>query len=215
MTPWKHLPRLAIDSETTGPDPLTAKIVELGAVRFQDGAIAERRGMLLDPGCPIPAEASAIHGITDEDVCGRPTLEEVADRFLALVITSPVLIAYNWTYDAGILARELGERWDLAVHGKLIVDPLILVRTDGVGRFWKGQGRHKLSNVAQRFGIPVERGHRATDDCITTLRVLDRLLTHVPDDMDEARVFLETARRKQDDDFQAWRARQPPRESAA
>lgn len=214
---WKTIDWLAIDTEATSPDPLTARIVELGAVRYQNGAILDRRGTLIDPGCAIPVESTAIHHITDEMVAGKPTLETVAPRFLDVVRRAPVLIAYNWPFDAGILARDLGEAWDAAVDGKVIIDPLTVIRSDNVGRYWKNgpdKGRHKLGNVAQRLGAVAERGHRATSDCVTTCRVLEKLLEHLPDDGAEATALVRRWRAEQEAAFAEWQAANP-KESAA
>lgn len=209
MMPWKDQRWTCVDTETTGPDPLTARIVELGLVHFQGGAVVERRGMLLNPGCPIPAEASAIHGINDADVAGKPMLAQVADRFLAHVAAAPVVLAYNFNYDASILERDLGEPWVYALAGKVIIDPLILVRTRAVGRFWAGKGRHKLGNVAAKLKVPTGTGHRATGDCETTCRILWHLRDELPDCGFEAMAFLAKERAAQEAEFAAYRARNP------
>lgn len=209
MMPWKNEKWLCVDTETTSADPLTARIVELGLVRFQGGVLVERRGMLLNPECPIPAEASAIHGITDEDVADRPTLAQVADRFLAHVAAAPVVLAYNFTYDATILERDLGEPWVYALAGKVVLDPLVLVRTPAVGKFWAGKGRHRLGNVAAKLRLPAGTGHRATGDCETACRVLWHLREKLPDCGFEAMGYLAAERTKQEAEFAAWRARNP------
>lgn len=218
MKPWKHLPWLAIDTETTGLTPGEDRIVELAAVRYHQGRVLERRGMLLDPERPIPAEASEVHGIRDEDVAGAPTLAQVAERFLEVIAAHEVLVGYNWPFDAGMLAAELGsEVWAEAIASKVVVDPLVVVRFDGVGRYWKGQGRHKLTTVAERLRLRLPTGdaHRASYDAILACRVLEHLIDELPDDGEAAMRLLETERERQQRDFEAWKARQPmrPREA--
>ena len=68
---WAKSDWLVIDTETTGIDPTAARVVELAAVKFRNGEPTARHGMRLNPGIPIPNEATAIHKITDEDVRGN------------------------------------------------------------------------------------------------------------------------------------------------
>ena len=69
-TPLLAVEAVALDLETTGLDPRTARIVQIGAVVVRRGAVAEgeRFSLLVDPGAPIPAAATAIHGISDAHV---------------------------------------------------------------------------------------------------------------------------------------------------
>lgn len=76
---------LVIDTETTGLDPKKDKIVEIAVIKVKDGKIIDRWSSFLDWGVPIPAEATAIHGITDEMVKGNDPLN-VLSRFFSLVV---------------------------------------------------------------------------------------------------------------------------------
>jgi len=202
---------LCIDTETTGIDPARDRIVELAAVVFQRGEVVRRMGMLVNPQMPIPAEATAIHGIRDEDVAGCPALLELQERFLRHVRAADVLVGYNWPFDAGFLHHALGEAWSEAIAGKPVLDALVVVRLDQVGRFWKGPGRHKLERAAEQLGIPWEgKSHRASSDCMMTCRVLWRLREHLPEDAQEAALKLQEARKKQEQDFAAWQKSRTP-----
>ena len=73
--PWHTLPIAAIDTETTGRDPGRGdRIVEIAVVHLRHGVVEGRYGMLVNPGIPIPAEASAVHGISDAQA-QRPLAE--------------------------------------------------------------------------------------------------------------------------------------------
>jgi DNA polymerase III epsilon subunit-like protein len=212
---WKHEPWLVLDTETTGTDEY-ARIVELAAVTFQEGEPGVRHAQLIDPGCPIPPEASAVHGIKDADVIGAPRLSVIADKLLDLIAVAPVLVAYNWPFDAAILAREIGARWSEAIAEKVIIDPLVVVKFDQVGKWWKGEGRHKLGNVATRLndkataaGKPPaialpDNLHRASADAVLAGRILWHLRRHLPNDDATAHRLIESERRKQEAEFQAW-----------
>lgn len=168
---------LVIDTETTGPDPDTARVVEIGVARVEAMQIGWTHSRLVNPGVPIPEGAAAVHGITDDMVVDAPPIAEVADAFLANVRKADVLVGYNALhFDFPILARELGEGWSEAIEGKHLVDPLVLVRLPDVGKFWPGKGRHRLTSVAERWGIEAEGAHRAAADCVMTAKVLIHLL---------------------------------------
>lgn len=211
MAAWADLTWLCIDTETTGIDPLRDRIVELAAVVFQRGELARRMGMLVNPEMPIPAEATAIHGIRDEDVAGCPTLQQLQERFLRHVRAADVLVGYNWPFDAGFLKAGLGEAWSEAIADKPVLDALVVVRLDEVGRYWKGQGRHKLERAAAQLGLAWEgKAHRASSDCLMTCRVLWKLREHLPEDAQEAAHLIEQARDRQDRDFAAWQRSRGP-----
>jgi DNA polymerase III epsilon subunit-like protein len=72
ILPWWRLPVAVLDFETCGVDASKCAPVELAVVRFEDGAIAGRWSTLINPEQPIPPEAMAIHGITDEMVADAP-----------------------------------------------------------------------------------------------------------------------------------------------
>ena len=212
MAGWKDADWLVIDSETTGLDPAVDRIVELAAVVFRGGEVVSRMGMLVNPGRPIPEEATDVHHITDAMVADAPTLEEIGERFLAHVASHEVLVAYNWPFDSSMIAAGIGEgRWDEATRRKAIVDPLVVVRFEGVGKFWKGSGRYRLANAADRLDITADgKTHRASTDAVLTGKILWTVRDHLPDDGQEATRLIDDKRRIHDEEFQAWKARQPP-----
>ena len=77
---WLDHPIALIDTETTGRDATQDRIIEIGVVLGLRGEIVGRFGKLVDPGRPIPAESSAVHGIKDADVAGQPKFAEVVDE---------------------------------------------------------------------------------------------------------------------------------------
>lgn len=209
---------LVVDTETTGPDPSSDRVVELGFVPFHLGEPGPRYGRLLNPGRPIDPAAIQVHGITDADVADCPPLADVAAGFLEHVAEADVIVGYNVLgFDAPLLEAELGDAWRDAVADKLFVDPLVLVRLDQVGRYWKGPGRHKLTSVASRLGVQVPgKAHRATADCLLAGQVLWRLrefsaVLGLPSEPDEFRRVQQSFRDQQEADFAAWKAKQPQR----
>jgi len=76
-------PIAVFDIESTGVDPVKSRIVELGVMRYHPDGTSDERSWLINPGCPIPGDASAAHGIGDEDVADKPIfgalVEEIRD----------------------------------------------------------------------------------------------------------------------------------------
>ncbi len=89
------------DLETTGLNVVTDRIVQFAAIKYPAGSgQAEERSQLINPGCAIPAEVTAIHGITDADVRQSPTFADYADEL------------YDWIGDADLAGYNLG-RFDI------------------------------------------------------------------------------------------------------
>jgi DNA polymerase III epsilon subunit-like protein len=91
-----------VDVETTGLDPKSDRVVEIGCVRLRGGRIVERFGSFVNPGRPIPPHASAIHGIFDCDVAAAPTLTNLRSRIVGLA-DQAVVVAHNARFDLGFL----------------------------------------------------------------------------------------------------------------
>lgn len=208
MANWTDLSWFCIDTETTGVEAKRDQIVELAGVVFRQGQVVRRMGMLINPGMPIPAEATKVHGIRDEDVANCPSMQEIRERFLRHVREAQVLVGYNWPFDEAFLHASYGKQWREAIAGKPVIDALVVVRMDTVGRYWKGQARHRLDAVAERLGIAREgKAHRASSDCVLTCRVLWHLRQYLPQDADEASRLVAAERARQQKDFEAWQAR--------
>lgn len=168
-----ELPLVCIDTETTGRDPAVDRVIEIGCVFFQSGAVTLRKSWLINPECAIPAEATEVHGLKDDDVKDAPKFEEIASELLEVLATA-VPVAYNAEFDRDFLMAELG-RVDLAAvklppafrKGVEWLDPLTWAR-----ELQKEEKSKALSEVCERLGIELERAHRATDDAEAAVRVL-------------------------------------------
>jgi DNA polymerase-3 subunit epsilon len=182
---------LVFDTETTGVEVERDRIVELGAAYFEARAYVEHRRNLIDPGVPIPEGASAVHGITDARVAGKPSFAVVAPRFVAHLDGSerddgpPVLCGYNaLAFDVPLVNAELA-RVGLAyrIDPAMVVDPVIFVR-------WhlRALRSRALEPVCAHLGVSLEKAHSAAADARATGELLFRMIDagHVPDDLDEA-----------------------------
>jgi len=115
------LPRqfVAFDLETTGLDPKKERIVEVGGIRFDRKGIVVHFSALVNPGKPMPEEASRINGISDEMLTGKPSIAEVMPDFLRFIADSAI-IAHNAPFDCSFINAELerlaafAKKWDAA-----------------------------------------------------------------------------------------------------
>lgn len=99
-------PLAIIDLETTGIDPMEARIVEISVLRLKPPNKRNHRTRRVNPGIPIPAEGTKIHGITDQDVEDQPRFEDIAER-LAGFLDGCDLCGYNLKrYDLPVLRAE-------------------------------------------------------------------------------------------------------------
>jgi DNA polymerase-3 subunit epsilon len=170
---WAELPIALIDVETTGMDASVDRIVEIGIVVARGGEIVERKNWLVNPGRPIPKEASDVHKITDEDVKDAPPFAAVAEE-IAAMLEGCVPAAYNAAFDRMFLGNEVARTSASAAtlapalrRNVDWVDPLVWAR-----ELQQGERSRALGEVAARLGISLENAHRAADDAEAALRVM-------------------------------------------
>lgn len=168
---WTLMPLASFDLETTSPDPHTARIVTACVLRVDGGDVA-RRHWVANPGVPIPAEATEIHGYGDEYVQkhGRPhdeVLAEVVAELRAVWAEGRALAIYNGSFDLSLIAAHAP---GFAVGG-LVVDPFVLDKQ--VDRFRKGS--RKLSAVMIHYGMRLDDAHDAEADALAAARLAWKL----------------------------------------
>jgi DNA polymerase III epsilon subunit family exonuclease len=154
---------VTFDLETTDLDPSSCEIVEIGAAKVRDGVVVDEFHALVRPARPISPAASQVHGYTEASLRDAPGLAEVWPRFEAFA-ENLVLVAHNGIgFDIPVLRREVGRFAD--VSGLVFYDTLPLARS-----LFRESAR--LTDLAERFGVPVERAHHALDDAVALAHVL-------------------------------------------
>ena len=151
---------VAFDIETTGLSPFTAKVVELSGVKFRlrDGQFSEF-STLIDPECSIPAQVTAIHGITNKMVAGKPKIEQVIPKFFDWVgPANVVMAAHNAGFDVSFLKFAIA-RHQLTVPKHHVIDTLSLAR-----RLLHEMPNYKLSTLVELLGLTYGDHHRALAD---------------------------------------------------
>ncbi|MEX0374495.1 3'-5' exonuclease [Spiribacter pallidus] len=175
--PLQQLDYVVFDCETTGLEPSQGdEIVSIGAVRIHRGRVmhGETFELHANPARPIPALASSIHGITDEDVADAPPVEEVVRRFHAFA-GDAILVGFNIAFDMRFLQlkqRRCGVRFDQPTLDALLLSILLHDHT----------GEHTMEGIAERLGVGIGGRHTALGDSLTTAEIFIRLLDLLPDE---------------------------------
>lgn len=139
---------IVLDTETTGMDPSTGdRIIEIGAVELINHIPSGKTLQIyINPERDIPAEATAVHGITDEFVKDKPVFAEVYTEFLDF-IKGGKLIIHNAEFDMKFLNAELAKVGHKALSWGTVVDTLAIARKKFPG------SPANLDALCRRFGI--------------------------------------------------------------
>ncbi len=171
---WHELgPFTIFDLETTGRSPVYHRIVELAALRIERDGTLTRYQSLVNPGCLIPRDATAIHHITDEMVQNAPHFAIVGREFLTFAEDS-TLVAHNARFDLSFLQESLA-RTGLPLWTNKTMDSLKLIRTTH-----PGLPSYSLQNLRARFRLDSDntmQAHRAAADVEWTRQVLEIALS--------------------------------------
>lgn len=168
-----EIPVVVLDTETTGlHTALGHRVIEIGAVRLEEGQEVESYQTMLNPGRPIEAKASQITGITDQDVQNAPLFAEVADS-LSSFLKGALVVAHNANFDAGFLGHEYN------LIGQTVQNPWLC--TLQLARKYFFFGRNGLAHIAAKLNIPMPRAHRALNDVMVTAEVFRRMSKDLAD----------------------------------
>ena len=159
-------PLAVIDLETTGIDPKVDRIVEVSVLKLALRGDPDHRTRRVNPGVPIPPEATAVHGITDDDVVDCPTFRAVAPG-LARYLDGCDLAGFNiLKYDLRLLATEyIRAGVGFRVAGRKVIDACHI--------FHRREPRDLTAAYKFYCGLDHDGAHGAAADVLATLAVLD------------------------------------------
>ena len=168
---------VVFDIETTGFSPVNDRIIEIGAVKIQDGEIVDRFSTFVNPEIPIPFEIEKLTSINDNMVIGADTIEVVLPRFLDFIGgEDTILVAHNANFDMSFIRENMKRLMDRAC-------PYTYVDTVGIARvLLPAQNKHTLDAVAKSLGVVLQNHHRAVDDAECTALIYIKLMQKLAKD---------------------------------
>ena len=161
---------IAFDTETTGLDPASGRIVEIGAVKFDRRGVIARYNVLINPEMPMPEEAGKVNGITDVMLKDKPLIADVFPDFFDFIGTG-VLIAHNAPFDINYVNAELKRAGKPPLTNK-VVDTRIFAK-----EVFSGLSSYALQDLAVQFGITALEAHRAEDDARVCMELFEKILS--------------------------------------
>ena len=159
---------VVLDFETTGLSCAADRIIEVGAVRLENGEVTAELSLLCDPGVPLRPRITEITGITDLMLRGKESPAEAVEKLLAFIGDSAVA-AHNAPFDMGMLRAEC-ERMGKGFSAP-VIDTLTFSR-----KLFPAQRSHKLGAVCKTLGVSLKNAHRAVHDAAATALCLQKML---------------------------------------
>ncbi len=170
-------PLLIFDLETTGLNRETERIIEIGAIKVQDGVIVDRLSILVNPNIEVPYYATKVNGITTDMLTGAISDIEGVNKLIEMA-KGCIIIAHNVSFDVGFVNAYLIRMGQDVLENKL-VDTVRLAR-----KAFPGHAKYSLGIIANILDIKILNAHRAEDDarvcfelyqkCITKLKILEK-----------------------------------------
>jgi DNA polymerase-3 subunit alpha (Gram-positive type) len=158
---------VVFDFETTGLDSMRDRIIEIGAIKYENGKKVAELGTLIKPDIPLPETASKITGITEDMLVGQPSIEEVLPGFLQFIEDS-ILVAHNAEFDMSFLkgaCQRMGYQIEWPCFCTLKLSRQLLPDLES----------KNLDTLAKHFDLTFMARHRSIGDCEVTGAVLHRL----------------------------------------
>lgn len=173
---------IIFDLETTGLSAATERIIEIGAVKVENGEILESFDLFVDPEKAITPEITRLTSITNEMVAGAPKEAEALEQFFRFCDGCDILVAHNADFDMGFLRaaiRRCGREED-----PVQIDTLVMARA-----MYPELKKHKLDTIAERLGVTQKHHHRADDDARVLAEIFLKMVQKLVEDAEITKVM--------------------------
>ncbi len=161
---------VCFDLETTGLDPKTDKIIEIGAVRVKGGEIVDTFQSFVNPGRMLPAKITELTGICDEDLKDAPAIEEVVPLFLEFA-GDECFLGHSVIFDYSFMKKAVVNLDGKNKYEKKGIDTLKIAR-----KHLASLESRRLSYLCEYYGIE-QNAHRALGDAVATHLLYQKLLS--------------------------------------
>lgn len=159
------------DLETTGLSSIFNEIIEIGAVKVQNGMVVDEYQTFVKPSRKITEKITEITSITNDDVRNSPTIDQVIHEFHKFIEGS-VLVAHNATFDNSHLYRNLRD-YNLFKDDYPTIDTMQLARAHYSDRL----KTFRLDSLAKLFDVELAQHHRAVYDARATANIFIKMLS--------------------------------------
>lgn len=159
---------VVFDLETTGFSPEKCRIIEIGAVKVQDGKITDRFSTFVNPKVPIPYRIEELTSINDAMVIDAPEIAEILPEFMKFC-EGAILVAHNAEFDMSFIeknCRDLGIPCAYTVADTVTLAQFLLPQLNN----------YKLHTVARALKVSLEHHHRAVDDAGCTAEIFCKFI---------------------------------------
>lgn len=160
---------VVFDIETTGLSPKFCKIIEIGAVKIENGEVVDTFSQFINPEIPIPYHITKLTSITDDMVMDSQTVDVVLPQFLEFAGDS-VLVAHNARFDTSFIkkfAKDMGLTVDHSILDTMTMGHILCPEL----------GKYTLDRICKHLGVKLENHHRAVDDAAATAEIFRRFLS--------------------------------------
>lgn len=150
---------IVFDTETTGLEPCSERIIEIGAIKYKNHIKIDEYNQLIYPEMRVSNFITNLTGITNRDLIEQPVFKDVYQEFLDFIEDLP-LVAHNAPFDIKMMAAEF-DRINIPLFRNLVINTVSLAKK----AIPKGiVENHKLTTLKEYFGLEYN-SHRAIDDC--------------------------------------------------
>lgn len=165
-------PLCFVDIETNGLNHVRGRVIEVAAIRVENGRIVHSLNTLIDPETELPQFITKLTGITAHDLRGAPTFDQVAGE-LAEILEGAVFVAHNVRFDYSFLKQEFSR-----LGAPFLPRQLCTVKLSRA--LYPHERSHKLQSLIDRHGFTYAKRHRAYDDAAVLWQFVQHVQKHFP-----------------------------------
>jgi len=174
-----------VDTETTGLDINTAKIINIAAVKIKNFKIIDYYNTFINPGKKIDPQSIKWHGITDEMVHDKPYVVEVIPEFLKFIKNS-VIVGHHIKFDMDMICKELFETYGCTLKQRCL--DTMFIYTRGV---IKRDDHVSLDFLLDLYKVKCIGRHTALGDAMATAEVFNKMIMHISGEYKKVRELFD------------------------
>lgn len=161
-----------VDIETNGLDHVRGRVIEVAALRVENGKVVKKFTSLINPETELPYFITRLTGITTNDLKSAPVFYQIADELQA-VIEGAVFVAHNVRFDYSFLKQEFKR-----LERPFLPKQLCTVKLSRA--LYPHERSHKLQSLIDRHGFTYNARHRAYDDAAILWQFVQHVQKHFP-----------------------------------